>query len=510
MKNYILVCLIFSVGVFLRFYKIDEQPLPAFFDETVNINNARALSLTGKDINNNAWPALISGANDDDHRAALYAWVCAIWFKIFPSTLASARSFSALLGCLTLLLLFLFCKEWKGMQFATISLFAFGFSPWHITLSRLAVEATATYSLIIVSLLYFSQRIIKKNYPIGLIILLGLVVGLSSEIYHPLRVLAVLYCVVVGLYFLFNKNIEHRIGKLFVFGTAAFIAALPQIISMIFNTNEFMSRANNALLDFREIKSYALVPYNFLTYFNPNLLFIHDHYYNSFSFKRALLVEMPFYYIGLIVLFISAIKTKDKISILIFILYFLCLLPTCLSSGNPMVVRVNGIVVLLPIFTILGLFFITEKLNSHRVKWLGLFSIILFFNFGYWLRSYLEDTDLQQLQTNNQLVQVATESEKIESEFDQIFVDTIQDMLPHYIFCFSKLKPKEIQNCKPVLDERNLIRYPQVGKYTFCYDGYNKSNLSAKSLLISKKKFPELELLKEITIPQQPIIYFYR
>lgn len=339
----IILVLIIGLGVFLRFYDLGSLPPGHVDDELANGYNAYSLLKTGKDQWNTPWP-VTSFRAFGDYRFPAYTYATIPSIAIFGLTPFAIRFPAALFGTLSILVTYyivreLFIKTGKGSKMIDLSLFrnygslfaAFflSISPWHIGMSRVALEYTMSVFFVVFGLwLFLIGR--RKPYAIlvSLIILsIGMYTYLLSFLLIPFLVVLVLYV----------YRTDYRLHKKYVAGSfiCALIVLSPFLLSLIRGevTTRFYQTnvtTNSGIIDLINEKRGSCVnvvpPFlcklvfnkyasfikeiinNYIQHFSPNLLLIHGTTTQYMILpERGLLYysEVILFLIGSIVAYIS-------------------------------------------------------------------------------------------------------------------------------------------------------------------------------------------------------------
>ena len=107
--RYILLVLIFIVGLFLRFFLLGGNPPSLNWDEASTGYNAFSILKTGKDEYGNFLP--LSIRSFDDYKPPLYTYLDVPFVGIFGLTDFAVRLPSAILGTLTILVIYFLVLE---------------------------------------------------------------------------------------------------------------------------------------------------------------------------------------------------------------------------------------------------------------------------------------------------------------------------------------------------------------------------------------------------------------
>jgi len=149
-KNTLIFIAIIILGFVLRFYRLGSLPsLNA--DEAAIGYNVFSLIETGKDEHGNVWPLQFQSFND--YKPGGFFYVVLPFVKLFGLNVWAVRIPGALLGGLTVVVLYFFVKKvFLDQKLALIASFLLAISPWHIHFSRGAWEVNAASFMILVGL----------------------------------------------------------------------------------------------------------------------------------------------------------------------------------------------------------------------------------------------------------------------------------------------------------------------------------------------------------------------
>ncbi|HJY98720.1 MAG TPA: glycosyltransferase family 39 protein [Patescibacteria group bacterium] len=201
LKKYWLLILAIIIASFLRFYKLDTVPaLNA--DEAAIGYNAYSLIQTGKDEHGNTWPIHFQSFND--YKPGLYFYAIIPFIKFFGLNEWAVRVPGALIGVLTVLVIYFLSKElFKNEKIAGISALFLAISPWHIHFSRGGWEVNLATFLITLGVLTFLK--VAKNPSIKNLALSIIPFALSLYAYHAARIIAPILG--IGLIAIYRKEL---------------------------------------------------------------------------------------------------------------------------------------------------------------------------------------------------------------------------------------------------------------------------------------------------------------
>ena len=215
------------VGAFARFYALGSLPAGLNQDEASMGYDAYALLHYGIDRNGSHNPVHMiawgSGQN------ALQAYVTIPFIALFDLSVFSIRLLPALFGVFCLGLFYWVGRQVGGQRLALLTLFLLVISPWHLVLSRWALESNFLPGVILiaVALLLYAQQHRKRLYLATIFFALSLYAYSTAYAFVPLF---------LGLYALYS--FWHRIYSFreWVFATAAFVVvAFPIALFVLVN-----------------------------------------------------------------------------------------------------------------------------------------------------------------------------------------------------------------------------------------------------------------------------------
>lgn len=161
-KTFIILAIIFLLGVILRFYLLGDIPNGFHRDEVFLGYNAYSLLKTGKDINGNFLPLHLASFL---YTPAGYSYFSIPFITLFGLSEFSVRFASAFFGAITVILIYfvsnlffekIFPQKSKNINLVSlISAFFLAVSPWHINLSRTASVSTLVFFFVLLGLFFF-------------------------------------------------------------------------------------------------------------------------------------------------------------------------------------------------------------------------------------------------------------------------------------------------------------------------------------------------------------------
>lgn len=209
-RNYLFLGFIVALGFILRFYQLGEIPVSLHRDEAFLGYNAYSIFKTGKDISGNFLPIHLESFF---FSPAGYSYLSIPFIVVFGLSEFSIRAASAFFGTLTIPIVFfisheLFDREKKRSLIALASSLFLAISPWHVNLSRVAVENTIVVFFVCLGI-YLFQVFLKRKTLFFLIISFGSF-ALNLFIYQAPRVFLPIFIPLLGFALSGFKNIKSR------------------------------------------------------------------------------------------------------------------------------------------------------------------------------------------------------------------------------------------------------------------------------------------------------------
>ncbi len=482
-------------------------------DELSNIYDGYCIAETAADRWGEKHPIILTAYGDFDNRPPLYAYLAAASIKILGYSIFAGRLPSAIIGCISILLLFLTASKIGGRMFGIVVLILATFSPWHIIFSRLAHEGTALPPFFIISMLYSWILARERNYPNQTLIILGLIIGIATNSYQATKLIFLLAAILISIDLYINS--KHNFKKVCVLGFAIFFGALPQILAAYLYPDRFFSRANDQLVPFSFTLGYAKQIFlNFIYNFDPEHLFLSFGEFNNLSIGRRLSIELIFFYFGLI-LFYFLFKKNGKINITyIYIVLIITILPAAITKDNPHALRASASILLYPLFSGVAIYYLFELIKNKIfgkiiiVSTLFLIAINGFYN----VSKYTKNIGLQAQGAQYGQVAMYTTMEKYQKDYEKVYVQLYGAFQYVFIASYTKMHPTEFQTAQKKINKSGWYQCTQLGKYhILSADEINKENSTqneGKNLLVLLEKTDKYTLLDSVSHMGEKIYYY--
>ncbi|MDP3888603.1 MAG: glycosyltransferase family 39 protein [bacterium] len=487
----ILLPLIFLLAFVLRVFDVGKNP--TFISDEASIGyNAYSVLKTGKD----EWGSFLPLAfkSFGEYKLPIYIYSAAPIIAIFGLTEFAVRLPSIFFGSLTVLALYFLTRELlpkKGYLIPLLASFLLTINPWHIQVSRMALEANLGLFLTVLGGLFLLRA--RKNSKFYFFAFPVFVLTLYT--YNSCRVFTPLFL----LFYFFFSRAEIRVQSLAKPAIIAFLIVLPLIFSGfsgssqrlykvgIFNNPGIISQINEqrgeclkqsgfvCSLRFSKPTIYSEVFIkNYLSHFSLDFLFKAGAGLSQYTMPvQGMLYfwELPFLLIGIIYLFWSK-------RIFIFLLAWLLIGPLANSfTGTAHPVRSLLMLPVFPVLTAVGLgltFEIFGKRKYLNYIFPFLFILLITVSSGSFLFKYFTYYPL----VSNWNWQMGYENlyqdlSKLEPTTGKIYVSKFYGE-PHIFYLFeNKYDPKSYQKNTGVVryDREDLwTNVDQIGKYYFVQD----------------------------------------
>lgn len=251
---------IILIAALLRIPFLATIPNGFFVDEAANGYEAYAILNTLHDSNGKLLPLFLQAV--DDYRTALYAYITIPSIKIFGLNEFATRLPAAIVGILTVLVLYLLVQEIFNQQVGLFAALLLAISPWHVQFSRVAFEAILYPFFFCLALLCFFKGLKQAKY----LLVSAALFGLCLCTYFSARVFIPLFT--ICLISIFRKDLWRKKRE-------TLIAGLILTIFFVFLIRFFLSTEGMARVRAVGIVTDPLtLLQNYLSYFSPSFLFL--------------------------------------------------------------------------------------------------------------------------------------------------------------------------------------------------------------------------------------------
>lgn len=229
-KYKIAVLIILIIGFAVRLINLGKIPDGVNVDEASSGYEAYAIGNYGVDRNGKSMPVfLISWGSGQN---ALYSYMLIPFVKLFGLNVVTTRLPMAILGCISLIVMYKLLMLFKNKKLAIIGFAFFAICPWHIMKSRWGLESNIFPDLVLIGTYFIMLSIEKKkkwlNY-LGFAIL-----GISSYAYSTSYFFLPFFVIPLLIYLVVKKELKWWEALISICITG--IIALPIMLYVLINT----------------------------------------------------------------------------------------------------------------------------------------------------------------------------------------------------------------------------------------------------------------------------------
>ena len=165
-KYKIAIGILFIIGFSVRLISIGEFPNGLNVDEVSSGYEAYSIGNYGIDRNGNFLPIFLKSWGSGQN--ALYTYILIPFIKIFGLNIITTRLPMALIGCVSLFIMYKILQKTGSNKLALIGLIFFTICPWHIMKSRWGLESNILPDIILLAvyliILFLENKKIKYLY----------------------------------------------------------------------------------------------------------------------------------------------------------------------------------------------------------------------------------------------------------------------------------------------------------------------------------------------------------
>lgn len=345
--NFIIcLLLIICLAAYLRFVGIADKSQGLYVDEASIAYNAKSIGLTLRDEYGQFLP--LAFRSFGDFKPPLLEYLSIPWVSIFGEV-SGVKYFSATLGILTVLLIGLVAKRiFKRTDIGLVSALSLAINPWHVNLSRHAIEAVLSTFLISLALFLFIHSKIRSSLCI---------LALSTFAYHSARFLSPILAVIFFFIYFKNNKPKLNLGWLSL--------ALSWIFCLIILVQPFTLARASGVSVFNSYHGLQLIRHllsSYVSYFSPRVLALGDWQprNNIFAINNIWLWTLASFYFGLI----FYIRRRS----LILLLLLISPLPAAAAIDPFHAIRSLTMVMPLSIFSGLGIVLFVDVIKNALLK----------------------------------------------------------------------------------------------------------------------------------------------
>ncbi|MCL4374664.1 glycosyltransferase family 39 protein [Patescibacteria group bacterium] len=393
-RTIVVLALIMAVGIFLRCYRLNALPPGPEWDEASVGYNAFSIAQTGRDEWGHFLPLIFPAFGD--YKNPLYIYCTAVFVKLFGLGLFSLRLTNVIAGVLVIPVVYLIGKLIAGKKVGVIGALFVAVSPFGIFFSRIAGDG------IMLSSLFISAGVLMELYFIKtqktrFLTMATITFILAMFSYNLGRVIAPLLLLTIFAVNYLGAKIRPRATHLIaiVFAGAALLLVGQQLRfslssrlqyvgifgekkGLTLEIDEYRGQDKNDLrakiLHNKISFTILTMASNYLSHFSTDFLLNYQNHRNvSESHAPPLyLVQILFYYFGLVLLFHEATvrKTGKRRWLLVVVIAAVAVapLPSTITEGAPSGKRSLALHGLMELVTAYGLVVFFTRLSWKKIS----------------------------------------------------------------------------------------------------------------------------------------------
>lgn len=239
-KSILLLCLLLSLGLFIRVIRISEAPVELFGDEIDVGIQAYSLLLTGRDYTGHTLPLSITSFSES--RLPFLMYFTVPFVKIFGLTELGLRLPMIVIGLLLVLQIYAIGHKLFGREVGLFSAFLYTISPWAVHFSRWTNDNVGILLFVLPAIYFFFKKDYLWAFPLmalsfytysvatvftpllGLMLLL-LLVPMRDYLSKKIVFAAILACIVLAPYVVtvVSSVGSNRFSQISIFGDSTLL-----------------------------------------------------------------------------------------------------------------------------------------------------------------------------------------------------------------------------------------------------------------------------------------------
>lgn len=367
-KDLIIFITIMIIAIFSRGYKINSLPVGIHVDEAGMAYDAFCLATNGTDRWLTKFPVYLE--NFGGGQSALYAYLAAIFVKIFGLNMISIRMPAFLLSIIAIIVIYFTTKKECGIKKAQLVTFLIVIMPWHIMASRWGLDCNLLAPMIMISTCLLINAKSIKGY-----IFAGIMFGVTLYTYALSYLILPVFLLLVLSYILYTKKM--KLINLIPLGIPMFILALPLMLMILIN-NGYINEIKS-FITIQKLPEYRGAEVSLLN-IKDNIGFIKTMFTNDGLTYNAIPEFGTVYKFSIILIIVGGlielrnfvINIKNKkfdITTVMFLLVSVVMFCTMITS-HPNINKANAIYIPM-------MFLIVSAMKLIYEKWKIVFGIII-------------------------------------------------------------------------------------------------------------------------------------
>lgn len=380
----LLVVLVFGVGLFFRFYRLDQVP-----PEMVSDHAEKLLDVV--DVLNGL-PSIFFSRNTG--REALQFYMAAATYRLLGTGIShlTLKIGTVLAGVVTVIYMYFIGKELSSRRVGLFAMLLTGVAYWPNVISRVGLRFPL-YPLFVAPVFYHLIRAVQRRSRNDFI-LCGFFIGASLHGYSPARVIPIAVVLGLLLYLAHRAAKENRaklVTLLLITGLVAIIVAMPLIRVALDRPDEVIYRMATRFGSTERPLPGPAWQILLRNVWNGLRMFAWDNgevWVNSIPHRPALdWLTAAFFHLGVVLLAVRYIRERHWVDLFILISIPILQLPSTLSlafpAENPATNRAAGAII--PVFLVAALAFdsiprwLKQQWRDDRMERYGLLLVAVLF-----------------------------------------------------------------------------------------------------------------------------------
>ncbi len=492
MRKFLLV-LILILAAALRLVALTSFPSGFNADEAALGYNAYSLLLTGKDEHGHPWPVNLESFGD--YKPALYAYLLIPFIKVMGLTELAVRLPSALLGILSVALIYALAKLLvpKAKYFPHLAALGLAISPWAIHFSRGGWEVNLATTLLLAGCWLFVTW--TRSLRVWHLSSAFICFVLTLYAYQSTRVVSPL--LVIGLLIIYRRLVFSHFRRFVISCLLPVLLLVPLVISLtgvgvasrfsgvgltadigpVNRINQFRGQHSARTQLLAKILYNRPVVYtlkfisNYFDHFSPVFLFISgDEVARNRVPETGVLYLTDFIFLALGAVYLW--RRPGPHTRLIWLWLGVAPVASALTFQTPSALRAFPLVIPLVLLIALGVNYLLDLIRSKKL--LVFSSIILIIIYGYQFTRYLHEYYINYPAAypaawEYGFSQLVPYVQSVQSKYQRVLVTDKYDQ-PYILFLFfSRYPPQDFQNHHVLTfrDQFNFSTVRDYGKFHF-------------------------------------------
>ncbi|MCL6603220.1 MAG: glycosyltransferase family 39 protein [Paenibacillus sp.] len=436
---------LFLLGAGIRIFYIGSIPGGLNQDEASIGYDAFSILHYGMDRNGMYLPVHLTAWGSGQN--ALYAYLSMPFILLFGLTPFSVRAVSLIMGLLGMMIFYLFSKTlFKSKSAGIAAMFFIAINPWHIMMSRWALESNLFPTLILITAYFALKAFQSPKWSYGFTVC-G---ALSLYAYGTAYFFVPLFAVGIALYLLCTKKLSLR-AALWNVGVFVLLALpillfiiinhwkLPSIDTLLFSIPKLTTPRVEEISSVFGGDMWGAAGINFQNFLNLIISGSDGLPWNTINpYGYAYPIGLPFAVLGLVVMLKSVWKKEREAGPSFIILLWLAvsILMSFITSVN--INRINIIFYPIIFFIVEGFLWLAHKVKVAGVVSAALFGLFFVLFATVYFRDYPRTIGPAFYESIGEAVHYASS----ESE-GKIYVTTQVNMPYIYVLFYEKINPHD-------------------------------------------------------------------